>query len=198
VHLSEGVLSSEILIGSALLLTPFIYKSFHKLEPESLPHIAVFSALFFLASFIHIPIGPTSAHLLMSGIIGAVLGIRAFAAIFIALFLQGLLFGYGGITTLGVNTLIIATPSLIARGLYIASLRYVKFKYMLWFLCGALPVFVSGVLFALVLLLDNNAFLGASAIMGAAHIPLMAMEGVITLFILRFIKRVAPELMEIK
>lgn len=195
-HISEGVLSTEMLVGSAVLLTPFVVKAFHALSPETLPRIAVFSALFFLASFVHIPVGPASAHLLLSGILGALLGVRAFAAIFIGLFLQGLLFGYGGLTTLGVNTLIIAVPALIARGLFVLSWRFSQAKYLLWFCCGALPVMASGMLFALVLVLDNVVFIGAATIVGTVHLPLMVVEGMVTLFTLRFLERAAPEAME--
>lgn len=71
------------------------------------------SAMFFIASFIHIPIGPTSIHLILSGLIGAFLGFNAGLAIFAALLLQALLFGYGGITVLGVNLLMIASPAVL-------------------------------------------------------------------------------------
>jgi cobalt/nickel transport system permease protein len=196
VHLSEGILSSPTLIGATVASTPFLIKAFYGLSPEELPRIAAFSALFFIASFVHIPIGPASAHLLLSGLLGAILGIRAFAAIFIALLLQGLLFGYGGITTLGANALIIATPALMARGLFVLSKRYPRVKHLFWFACGALPVGVSGILFAFILFWDNSAFVGAATFVGVVHVPMLIAEGIITLMMLRFLERTTPEVLE--
>ena len=102
-HLSEGLLRSEILVGGAILSSAFTLYAFKTLKDEEIPKTAVLSALFFLASFVHVPIGPVSVHLVLGGLVGAMLGLRAFIAIFVALFLQGILFGFGGLTTLGIN-----------------------------------------------------------------------------------------------
>ncbi len=69
------------------------------------------AAAFFVASLIHVPIGPSNVHLILNGIVGLLLGWAAFPAILIALVLQAMLFQYGGISTLGVNTIIMALPA---------------------------------------------------------------------------------------
>jgi cobalt/nickel transport system permease protein len=56
---------------------------------------------FFVASLIHVPFGPTSVHLLIPGLVGAMLGPSAFLSIGLGLLLQSLLFQFGGITALG-------------------------------------------------------------------------------------------------
>ena len=43
-------------------------------------------------------------HLILNGLLGMLLGWAAFPSIFVALMLQAILFQYGGITVLGVNT----------------------------------------------------------------------------------------------
>ncbi len=73
--------------------------------------------LFFIASFIHIPLGPTQIHLVLIGIIGIVLGSSVFLAILIALLLQATLLGFGGLTSLGANLIIMALPSFIIYSL---------------------------------------------------------------------------------
>ena len=70
-------------------------------------------AAFFAGSLIAIPVGPSSVHLMLGGLIGLMLGTAAFPALFVALALQALLFGMGGLTTLGVNTLNMALPGVV-------------------------------------------------------------------------------------
>ena len=140
-HLSEGLLRPEILIGGAVLSGLMTLYAFKTLKDEDIPKTAVLSALFFLASFVHVPIGPSSVHLVLGGIVGALLGMRAFIAIFIALLLQGVLFGFGGITTLGINLFNLATPTLIAYGLFTMPTSKRWQKDVLWFLVGFLPGF---------------------------------------------------------
>ena len=117
-HISEGVLSAPILgTGMALALAGTAV-GLKKLKEDKIPRTAILSAAFFVASLIHVPIGPSSVHLILNGILGLMLGWVAFPSILIALLLQGMLFQFGGITTLGVNTVIMATPAVICHYLF--------------------------------------------------------------------------------
>ncbi|HIP29442.1 MAG TPA: cobalt transporter CbiM [Sulfurospirillum arcachonense] len=193
-HISEGVLNPEILIGGVVVSLAFTTYALKKLKNEEIPLVAVFSALFFLASFIHVPAGPVSIHLILNGIIGAILGVRAFIAIFIALLLQGVLFGYGGISTLGINTLNLALPSLL--GWYILSLhvKSISLKKVQYFLVGFTSVFVSALFLSITLALNGESFIDAAKVAFLAHIPVMLIEGVITMFALMFLDRVYPQI----
>lgn len=183
-HIAEGVLSSEILIISDAIVLALVVYLFKKVEIENIGKISAFSALFFVASFIHIPIGPTSIHLILSGIIGAFLGIDAILAIFIALIFQGFLFGYGGITTLGINTIIVATPALLGYFIYTKQFSTKDF------FVGAIPILVSVMLLALVLMINGEGFATISKLVFLANIPLVIIEGIITFFALKFLKKV--------
>lgn len=194
-HLSEGLLRPEILIGGAVVSALFTLYAFKTLKDEDIPKTAVLSALFFLASFIHVPIGPTSVHLVLGGIVGAMLGLRAFIAIFVALLLQGVLFGFGGLTTLGINLFNLATPTLIGYWLFMLPTHKRWQKDILWFLIGFIPLALSAFLLSLTLALNGDAFMDAAKIALVAHLPLMFIEGVMTLLALRFIEKVAPTLL---
>lgn len=194
-HLSEGLLKPEILIGGAVVSALFTLYAFKTLKDDEIPKTAVLSALFFLASFIHVPIGPTSVHLVLGGIVGAMLGFRAFIAIFVALLLQGVLFGFGGLTTLGINLFNLATPTLIGYWLFMLPSSKRWHKDLLWFLIGFIPLAVSAFLLSLTLSLNGDAFIDAAKIALLAHLPLMFIEGFITLLALRFIEKVAPSLL---
>ncbi|MBN2964005.1 cobalt transporter CbiM [Sulfurospirillum sp. T05] len=195
-HISEGVLRPEILLAGAAVSTVLVGWAFKTLRHEEIPKTAVLCALFFIASFIHVPVGPASMHLVLGGIVGAFLGMRVFVAVFVGLLLQGLLFGYGGVSTLGVNVFNIATPALLGYGLFEASKKREKFKSLWWFLVGFVPLSVSASLLSLALALNGEAFVGVAKVIFAAHFPLMVVEGVITLFALAFVQKVSPRLLE--
>jgi len=197
-HLSEGLLRPEILMGGALLSASLTFYAFKTLKDEEIPKTAVLSALFFLASFIHVPVGPTSVHLVLGGIVGAMLGFRAFIAIFVALFLQGILFGFGGLTTLGINLFNLATPTLIGYWLFLLPVQKRITKDILWFFIGFLPLALSAVLLSLTLALNGDVFMDAAKIALLAHLPLMVIEGIITLLALRFIEKVSPTLLHVR
>jgi len=194
-HISEGVLKPEILIYGVVATTIMISYSLKKLKNEEIPLVAVISALFFLATFIHIPIGPVSIQLILNGIIGALLGIRASISIFIALLLQGLLFGYGGISTLGINTFNLAIPALLGYvilSLHINNKLVMKIQY---FLVGFVPVFMSSIFLSITLTFNGESFLNAAKISFLAYIPIMLIEGITTMFIIIFLKKVYPQIL---
>src|SRR5262249_25418481 len=90
---------------------------------DEIPRAALFAAVFFVASLIHIRVGPTSVHLLLNGLIGLTLGWWACIVIPAGLVLQAVLLGHGDISTLGVNSCVLLAPALLARGLYRIGLR---------------------------------------------------------------------------
>lgn len=192
-HISEGVLNNEIIAISSISCAFALYFSFKGLKDEDLPKTAVFSALFFIASFVHIPLGPTSIHLVLNGLIGAFLGTRAFVAVFIALFLQALLFGYGGLSTLGANTLIMSIPSIFMS--YIFRMKFENFllRAIQWFLIGFLAILLSSLLLSGLIWINGENFILASKMILVANIPLMFIEGIISLFAFSFIKKVLPK-----
>jgi ABC-type Co2+ transport system permease subunit len=72
----------------------------------------------FLASLVHVPLGPSSIHLTLLGLAGLLLGWSAIPALFVALLLQGFLLQFGGLLSLGVNTTIMGTAALSGYALY--------------------------------------------------------------------------------
>ncbi|WP_024954588.1 cobalt transporter CbiM [Sulfurospirillum arcachonense] len=195
-HISEGVLKPEILIAGAIVSLVVSIYALKKLKNEEIPLVAVFSALFFLASFIHVPIGPTSVHLILNGIIGAILGTRAFIAILIALLLQGLLFGYGGVSTLGINTLNLALPSLLGFAIISLHVDNAILKKIQYFLIGFLPISLSALFLSTTLALNGESFMVAAEIAFMAHVPIMFLEGFITMFALLFLEKVYPKILK--
>ncbi len=109
-HISDGILSSEVIISTSIISLGFVLYSLRNLKNRSIAIVSAMSAIFFIASFIHIPLGPTQIHLVLIGVLGIILGPTIFLAILIALLLQATLLGYGGLTSLGANVFIMAFP----------------------------------------------------------------------------------------
>ena len=198
-HISEGVLSAPVLITGAMAAAVGVGVGIRKLDYERIPQVAVLSSAFFVASLVHVPIGFSSVHLILNGLLGLLLGWMAFPAILIALFLQAVLFQFGGITTLGVNTVVMALPAVVCSLVFRSGVMKGegKISMIFSFLCGALAVFLAGVLVATALMSTGKAFFPAAKLIVVAHIPVMAIEGIITMLCVRFLKKVKPEVLEV-
>ncbi|OPX20857.1 MAG: cobalamin biosynthesis protein CbiM [Desulfobacca sp. 4484_104] len=196
-HISEGVLSPAVLAGGAVLTVVGTAVGLKKVDYEAIPRVAILSAAFFVASLIHVPLGPVGLHLVLNGLMGLLLGWMAVPAILIALFLQALLFQFGGLTVLGVNTVTMAAPAVLCFYAYRGLLRHPGTPAAIGaFACGFSAVLLSGLLVALALISTGQAFLEVAQLVLLAHIPIMIIEGIITLFIYLFLQKVRPEMLE--
>ena len=195
-HISEGVLSGPVLISGAALAVAGTAIGLKKLDYDRIAQAGILSAAFFVASLIHVPIGPSSAHLILNGLVGLLLGWAAFPAILVALVLQAMLFQFGGITALGVNTIIMALPAVICYLVFSPFLhKNATLALLATFACGFLSVFLSAIILGLSLLFTEENFLEVSAIVIAAHIPVMIIEGIITAICVAFIRKVQPTML---
>ena len=195
-HISEGVLSGPVLISGGALAAVGTAIGLKKLDYDRIAQAGILSAAFFVASLIHVPIGPANAHLVLNGVVGLLLGWAAFPAILVALVLQAVLFQFGGITALGVNTIIMALPAVLC---YFMCSPFLHKKSALAltaaFACGFLSVALSALILALALVFTEENFFEVSAIVIAAHIPVMIIEGLVTAMCVAFLKKVQPSML---
>ena len=195
-HISEGILSGPVLISGIALAAAGTAIGLKKLDYDRIPRAAILSASFFVASLIHVPIGPSSVHLILNGIIGLILGWGAFPVILVALTLQAMLFQFGGITTLGVNTMIMALPAVFCYYLFgrlVGKRPHIAMPAA--FACGAFSVFLSAVMVGLALTFTDENFLKISYLLVIAHLPVMIIEGIITAFCVAFLRKVQPDML---
>ncbi|MCH5276817.1 MAG: cobalt transporter CbiM [Desulfovibrionaceae bacterium] len=195
-HLSEGVLSPPILAAGAALAAACTAAGLRRLDGERLMSAAMLSAAFFVGSLIHVPIGPGNVHLILNGLLGMILGWAAFPCMLTALMLQAVLFQYGGITVLGVNTVTMAFPAVMAWYLFRPLLgKGPAARALGAFLGGALAVAGAGLITALCLAGTDEGFLRSAQLLLLAHIPVMIVEGLISMLTVSFLARVRPELL---
>lgn len=195
-HISDGVLGLETtLIVSAISLIALI-KAVRELKNEDISLTSVASAMFFIASFIHIPFGVTQIHLILLGVIGILISWSSFVAIFVALLLQALLLGYGGISSLGVNLFIMAMPAVMVY--YIYNTTFIKNlnDKIKFFLVGFLGTFFATVFLTLILYFSKEEYNYVAISVFGINIITMLIEGTISMFLLLFIKKVYPKILK--
>ncbi len=197
-HISDGVLSAEVLLAGAAIAAGGTAVGLKKLDLEKMPRVALLTASFFVASLIHIPFGPASVHLILGGLMGLLLGWACFPAILIGLFLQALLFGYGGLTVLGVTTVNIGIPALIVYLLFRGFInREGKTVPMIGAaLAGAFAVLLSSIFTAFSLVFSGAEFFTVAKIIVIAHLPVMAVEGMVNVSVVMLLKKAKPEMLE--
>ena len=199
-HISEGVLSGQVLAAGAALSTAGVAVGLKRTSNEQIPEVAILASAFFVASLIHVPLGPTSVHLILNGLVGLILGWATFPAILVGLLLQALLFQFGGLTTLGVNTFNMAFPGIVCWWIFGPMVRGRRPRLALVgaFFCGVLAVLGAGLLVALSLYLTGKGFEKAAAAVLLAHLPVMALEGILTAFTVAFLRKVRPDMLGVK
>ncbi len=211
-HIPEGALSITteqgmlvvstsgvgVLCAGAVLSAAGTIAGLRKMDYEQVPRVAMLSAGFFVASLIHVPLGFTSAHLVLNGLVGLILGWAAFPALFVALLLQAVFFGYGGLTTLGINMLTMALPAVACHYLFRRAVRsdLEPFVFSAGFAAGVLAIVGAALLTAMTLLACGKAFSTIAHAMFLAHLPVAVIEGFVTGSIVVFLRKVRPELLD--
>jgi len=209
-HIPDGVLLVPVSAAGYAITAAVTWYCLRKIgqkeDPrQDIPKASLLTAAFFVVSLIHIPVPPISVHLILNGLIGVLLGYYAFLAILIGLFFQAIMFGHGGLTTLGINAIIMGLPAIVAA--YIYRLHRLGKKESLYnngtfgFLAGFVAMGLSVAMFVVILITwlpaDLNKAVERSAIfaLAIAHLPIMFIEGVITSFIVIFLRRVRPAML---
>lgn len=203
-HISDGVLRAPWLAGGFAVAGVLALLASFRVREEEIPRIALLTAAFFVASSIHLKLGLTSVHLLLNGLVGVVLGRRAPLAILVGVGLQAV-FGHGGFTSVGVNACVQMLPALLAAGLFVVLSRLClgrRRQGVLWMvgcLVGMIAVLAALLLEAMVLLWGGAEDWGQIVrVVFLAHLPVVAVEGVVLGFTVGFLARVKPDLLGLK
>ena len=217
-HISEGVLSAPVLISGGVIAAVGTIIGLRRIDQDNVMPTALLSSAFFVASLVHVPIGPGSVHLILNGLVGLILGWGCFPAILIALFLQAIFFQFGGLIVLGVNTTTMALPALCCHyltrrwietektivGPVTVTIKSRPIRILLTtrsvaaFAAGLLSILFSALLTSLALALSDMGFLTTAKMLVYFHLPVMVIEGFITMFVVGFIVKVQPEILHLQ
>ena len=199
-HISDGVLGTEFLVGGYAAAAVGISVSLRRFDESRAPALGVITSLFFAASSLKLPLPPTSVHLILNGLLGIVLGSLAWPCIAVALFFQFLAMGHGGLTTLGVNVAVLGVGASCSHLLFrvVARRESVRVTCFAAFLGGTLSVVISSVLVALVLYTASAEFVPVGWFIVTSHLVIALLEGLLTASAVGFILKVKPELLHLK
>ena len=213
-HIPDGFVPPSISIAGYAISGGLTWYSLREIKRDSnpqanIPKSALFTAVFFIASLIHIPAPPplTSFHLVLNGMMGTLLGYYAFLAIPIGLFFQAVMFQHGGLSTLGINAVIMGMPAIVAYYIFRWRSRISK-KRQFWtkvlaFISGASAVLLSAILFASIAIGTISFELDAATERTAIYLSLGSyviqalVEGTFTVMIVSFLEKVKPELLQV-
>ena len=197
-HISEGILSSGMLLTGWAGSVAGISYGLRKTDPDKIIKTALISSAFFLASLVNVRIGPSSTHLTLLAPIGLILGSAVFPAVFTALLLQAVLFHFGGIVVLGANTFIMGTASLSVYILFGQIIRNSERRLRLMtasFIAGISAVMIGASLTGIFLMMTDVNFSGAVKVLLIAHLPVALIEGAVTSFLVVWLKKSVPEIL---
>lgn len=194
-HISEGVLDGPVLAAGGVVAASGVAIGLAAIDDRALVKVSVLASAFFVASLIRVPVGVASVHLILNGLAGLLLGWAAFPAFAVALLLQAVLFGYGGLTTLGVNIVIMAAPAVACYYLFRRLMQSNNSRYVFigGLAAGATSIALGAILLATFLVTSGREFLPIALTQLAAHIPIMITEGMVTAFAVTFLRQVRPE-----
>ena len=211
-HIPDGFVPPSICIAGYAISGGVTWYSLREIKRDrdpqaSIPKSALFTAVFFVASLIHIPAPPplTSFHLILNGMMGTLLGYYAFLAIPIGLFFQAVMFQHGGMSTLGINAVIMGLPAIVSYYLFRLRYRIPGRKQLgtkiLAFLSGSLAVLLSAGIFVSIAIATISPELNAATERTAIYLSLGSyliqalVEGTFTVMIVSFLEKVKPELL---
>lgn len=203
-HLPDGIVPVQMAVAGCGATAALVALSLARIrrmpDPQAeIPRVAMLTTVFFAASLVAVPVPPTSVHLMLAGLTGVMLGWFALPAILVGLFLQAVLFGHGGLTTLGLNGVIFGLPAVMASAVWALAGR--RWPDLSAFIAGAgavgagLAVFSAIVLAGLPVALDAGVERAALKVFALAHIPLTLAEGVIVVAVVRVLRRIEPRLL---
>lgn len=201
-HISDGVLPMPVIVAGWLITFILLGVTLRWAARRGdiaaeIPKVSVMAGAFFVASLIHIDIPPSSAHLILNGLVGVVLGPLSYIALFIGLILQAILFQHGGITVIGVNAVMIGIPALIC---YLAFLFAAKRRLPLPLtgaFCGGFAIILTILLLIGVLVISGEQFYAIAGVLAIAHLPIIIVEAIVTGAVVGYLARVKPELLPI-
>ena len=197
-HIPDGVLSPTVVASGVVATGALTAYAASKTKSRELPKISLLTGAFFVASLVSLPLpGPTCVHPMLAALLGILLGSKAIIAILAGLGLQALLLQYGGITTLGINTLMVALPAMAGARLYYFLGGRVDSLFARGFISGLVSTMLVGVFLALVMYFSDErygeGYFSLVNIILLTHLVLAAVvEGPVTGFALKYLNQARP------
>lgn len=197
-HITEGVAPAHIALAGAAIAAAGVAVGLRAMKDEQIPRAALMSSVIFITSLVvRLPFGPSSVHPILNGLAGLILGWASMPVFLVSLFLQALLFQFGGLTTLGINTVTMGLPAVACYYLFNRTLKNSS-SWRKAFITGTAAGIVASLLsfglWTTALVLSGKQLMVIAALALGPHIAITLIEGIFTGFIVAFLSRVYPEI----
>ncbi|NOY53080.1 MAG: cobalt transporter CbiM [Deltaproteobacteria bacterium] len=213
-HIPDGYLSPVTYLPAYAVAVPLWVHAFRRvrrlLNEETLPFISALTALSFMIMMLNIPIpGGTSGHAIGTAVIAILFGPwTGFLSVSLVLLIQALLFGDGGITSFPINALTMGCiAAFTAAWLYPFLEKRIR-RSVAAFLSGWSSIVLASVGIALALGIQPVIAADSAgkplffpfpisvtvpALVGAHMLFFGVAEGIFTVLVLNFVRRIRPE-----
>ncbi|MDD1770764.1 MAG: energy-coupling factor ABC transporter permease [Methanomassiliicoccales archaeon] len=210
-HIPDGLMSPEVLAAGWVLALPAVAWAVTKvnktIDERVVPFMAILAAGIFVAQMVNFPIGGgTTGHLIGAALAVALLGLcGGILVMTVILIIQGLVFGDGGITAMGLNVLNMAVIAPLVAWIILMAVperrRTLAVPLAAW-----ASVFVAATACGVQLAVSFWLHPGQYGIDGAIAIPTMMLthavigvgEAAITGGIVLYLSKVAPEVLAMR
>jgi len=216
-HIPDGYLSPQTCAFFYAVMAPLWYLSFHKgrevLESRYVTTLGLLSAFSFVVMMFNFPVpGGTTAHMVGGALITSLMGpYAATIAISIALLVQALIFGDGGITTYAANSFNMGVVLPFITYLFILAFRRLlkdEWRGRLWggVIGGYVGIVTAASLCGLEIGIQPLLFKGYSPYPYWLSVPAMAfthlvtagpVEAVVTYSILKYLRKYSPSMLHL-
>lgn len=198
-HISDGILDPKICIGGYVLAACLVGVALKKVKQEDITKVSVVGAAFFVSSLIHFKVGFSSVHLTLIGLVGIVLGVHSSLAIITGLFFQAVMFNHGGLSTLGVNSVLFSVPALIVYGIFDMVFKRIMNHTVLGVIAGILAggaVVLALLCVMFILYFSGEGLRGFAYLFSISNGVLALVEGIVTAIAIMQILNVKPQMLQ--
>ncbi|MDI6725153.1 MAG: cobalt transporter CbiM [Methanobacterium sp.] len=204
-HIPDGLIPfPQYLIYYAISIIAIFFAlrwARNNLDERAIPLLAVLSAGIFAIQAMNIPIPfGTSGHMMGAALVAIILGSpwAAVLVLSIVLILQGLIYGDGGVTALGVNIFNMGVVGGFVGFYTYTSLKNVNGKFAVFAAAWA-SIFIAAIAAALELAIAGAFPLDLGLFyMGGFHAIIGLIEGAITVVVVLAIQNVRPDLFSLE
>ncbi len=191
VHVADGILPASACVAAHVASYGGLYASGRNLRVEDASKMGLLAAASFVVSTIQFPLAGVSIHLGLYGLLGILLGPRAFPVLFASLLLQSLLFQHGGLLALGLNALNMGCGAMVGWAIWkISTVPEIPRAAAAGFLGTLLPAFLLAAEFELA------AYGRGFYVIASAYAVVAVVEAFVTVGIITFLRKAKPEILQ--
>lgn len=189
-HVADGILPAGLCVAAHVVSYGGLYLSGRNLRAEDAARMGLLAAVSFMVSTIQFPLAGVSMHLGLYGLLGILLGLRAFPVLFASLLFQSLLFQHGGLLSLGINAVNMGCGALAGLAIWrVGAVPEIPRAAAAGFFSTLLPAFLLAAEF------EFAAYGRGFYVIASAYAAVALVEAAVTAAMVVFLRKAKPEML---